>query len=76
MNEFIRLLVNSPRALSLGRWGWWFVRIVFHRSGWVSMCSVHGTSYLYVRVFQRIVVRVFQRMESTPVRVFQRIVNH
>lgn len=35
---------------------------------------VYDSNYLYVRVFQRMLVRVFQRSGNISVRVFQRTV--
>ena len=35
---------------------------------------IYDSNYLYVRVFQRMLVRVFQRIENVAVRAFQRII--
>ncbi len=45
------------------------LRIVFHSRGVTTTCSYLESYYLYVRVFQRIGVRVFQRMIAVLVRV-------
>jgi hypothetical protein len=41
----------------------------------VDYLLVNDSYYLYVRVFQRAAVRVFQRIVKGPVRVFQRMLN-
>ena len=45
------------------------LRTVFHSRGVTTTCSYLESYYLYVRVFQRIPVRVFQRMVSALVRM-------
>jgi len=37
---------------------------------------IYDSNYLYVRVFQRMLVRVFQRFRNIGVRVFQRTVRY